>query len=181
MYCTFQKTSWWKQEDRPAVKDGTSETFCPRPLIFHGQATFKTATFLESGRDDGHLAPLLLPNIFVHNNFVPWAYFCKYQVWKRTISLKCPWEWLFFLKQNIKNPLTWRSFCWFFFFRKRVPHVKCTKSLRTSAPVRSKAVKVRNTKSRSYWEIHNSKENSQVLHVPLTHVVETYRWSQYPC
>jgi hypothetical protein len=27
-----------------------------RPLIIHSHPTFKTATFLESGRDDGHLA-----------------------------------------------------------------------------------------------------------------------------
>ena len=29
-------------------------------LIFHGQNFFKTATFLKSGRDDGHLATLVL-------------------------------------------------------------------------------------------------------------------------
>jgi hypothetical protein len=31
-----------------------------RPPIFHGHQNFKTATFLESGRDDSHLAPLSL-------------------------------------------------------------------------------------------------------------------------
>ncbi len=79
---------------------------------------------------------------YVHHIFVPWANFCKYQVWRRTVSWKYRCHWLFFLKQNIKNPLTWMmSFCCFFlFFTKRVPHVKSRKSLRTAAPVRSKAV-----------------------------------------
>jgi hypothetical protein len=53
-YChiyTFMTSSLCSKHSRPLS----------RPLIIHGYPTFKTAKFLESGRDDGHLAPLALP------------------------------------------------------------------------------------------------------------------------
>jgi hypothetical protein len=39
-----------------------------RPLIIHSYPTFKTATVLESGCDDGHLAPLIV-SFFLFSGF----------------------------------------------------------------------------------------------------------------